>query len=201
MAEKELLKALEDDARRECASIMENAKLEAEEIIKKAIEESENAKAEKLEYIKASLERERIKRNTSARLRANEIILKQRRLAVTKVLDAVAGKLNELRSEKNYPDMLERLFIEALDEWLAKMAAGEKSKVKVIASKQDAAIIKNVWNDKRATGIVSYETEDMPPGIIIASEDKRFKVVNTVQSRLEKARPELISMIDRALFS
>lgn len=200
MNEKELLKALEEDARRECASIIENAQKEADSIIKSASEELENLKKERLLQAKASLEIERIRRLAEARLRANEIILRERQLAITKVLDAAAKRLKEARSDKDYPDMLKRLFAEAFEEWRAKMAGNEKTRAKVIVSRQDASILNGV-NGKNGYDIVIDETGDLPPGIIIASEDKRFKVVNTVQSRLEKARPELVSMIDRALFS
>ncbi|MDP2682952.1 MAG: V-type ATP synthase subunit E family protein [Deltaproteobacteria bacterium] len=175
MIEKELLKTLEEDTRRECASIIEDAQKEADDIIKKAAEKLEKMKRERLEQAKASLQKERIKRLADARLHANEIILRQRQLAVTKVFEGVAGRLSELRKGKDYPDILKRLCKEAMDGWDDSM------------------------KDEKAFEILS-DAGDMLPGVVIMSRDKRFKIINTLNSRLEKARPELVSMIDKILF-
>lgn len=175
MLEKELLKTLEEDARRECASIIEDAQKEADDIIKKAAEKLEKMKRERLEQAKASLQKERIKRLADARLHANEIILRQRQLAITKIFEGVAERLSELRKEKDYPDILKRLCKEAMDGWHDSM------------------------KDEKAFEILS-DAGDILPGVVIMSRDKRFKIINTLHSRLEKARPELVSMIDKILF-
>lgn len=178
MAEKELLKTLEEDTRQECASIIENAQKEADDIIKKAAEELEKVKRERLEQVKASLQKERIKRLADARLHANEVILRQRQVAVTKVFECAVKRLNELRKGKDYPDILKRLCKEALDGWHDSM------------------------KDEKAFEILSDETGDMlPGGVVIVSRDKRFKIINTLHSRLEKKKPELVSMIDKMLFT
>ncbi len=201
MAEKELLKTLEEDTRQECASIIEDAQKESDGIIKKAVEELERMKKERLEQAKASLQEERIRRLADARLHANEVILRQRQLAVTKVLDGAGGKLKEFRKEKEYPDILKRLFMEAVAEWRSKMAVvSGDSKAKIIMSKQDVPLIKDAIN-KSGYDIVTDGAEDMPPGIIIASRDEKFKVVNTLRARLEMARPPLVSMIGKMLFA
>lgn len=195
MSEKELLKALEEDTRRECAFIIENAQKEAVGIIKKAVEELEKVKRERLEQVKVSLQEEKIKRLADARLYANEVILRQRQLAVTKVFELAAERLNEMRKGKDYPDMLKRLCKEALDGWHDSMK-GEKALIMVL--KQDASYLNNTSNCE----IVSDETGDMPPGgVVIMSRDKRFKIINTLHSRLEKKRPEIVSMIDKMLFA
>lgn len=193
MSEKGLLKAIEDDTRRECASIIENAQKEAEGIIKKATEELEKVKRERLEQAKASLQEEKIKRLADARLYVNEVILRQRQLAVTKVFECVVERLNELRKEKDYPDILKRLYKEAMDGWHDSM---KDEKTLVMVSKQDVSYLNNISGCE----IVSDETGDMLHGVVIMSMDKRFKIINTLHSRLEKKKPELVSMIDSTLF-
>lgn len=194
MSEKGLLKAIEDDTRRECASIIENAQKEAEGIIKKATEELEKVKRERLEQAKASLQEEKIKRLADARLYVNEVILRQRQLAVTKVFECVVERLNELRKEKDYPDILKRLYKEAMDGWHDSM---KDEKALVMVSKQDVSYLNNIPGCE----IVSDETGDMlHGGVVIVSRDKRFKIINTLHSRLEKKKPELVSMIDSTLF-
>lgn len=195
MSEKGLLKAIEGDTKRECASIIENAQKEAEGIIKKATEELEKVKRERLEQAKASLQEEKIKRLADARLYVNEVILRQRQLAVTKVFDCMVERLNELRKEKDYPDILKRLYKEAMDGWHDSM---KDEKALIMVSKQDVLYLNNISGCE----IVSDETGDMlPGGVVIVSRDKRFKIINTLHSRLEKKKPELISMIDEILCS
>lgn len=194
MSEKGLLKAIEDDTRRECASIIENAQKEAEGIIKKATEELEKVKRERLEQAKASLQEEKIKRLADARLYVNEVILRQRQLAVTKVFECVVERLNALRKEEDYPDILKRLYKEAMDGWHDSM---KDEKALVMVSKQDVSYLNNIPGCE----IVSDETGDMlHGGVVIVSRDKRFKIINTLHSRLEKKKPELVSMIDSTLF-
>ncbi|MBI3755269.1 MAG: hypothetical protein HY265_03805 [Deltaproteobacteria bacterium] len=177
MSEKELLKTLEEDTRQECASIIDNAQKEADDMIKTAAEELERMKQERVEQAKASLQKERIKRTADARLHANEVILRQRQVAVTKVFERAAERLNELRKEKDYPDMLKRLCKEAMDGWHDSM------------------------KDDKTFEILSDETGDMlSGGVVIVIRDKRFKIINTLHSRLEKKRPELVAMIGKILF-
>jgi len=43
------------------------------------------------------------------------------------------------------------------------------------------------------------EAEAVSSGVVIASKDRRFRITNTFLSRLERAKGELVSVIDRAL--
>jgi len=135
----------------------------------------------------------------NAKLYANEVILKERQLAVAKILDEVNNRLKELRKDKDYPEILKRLCKEAMDGWHA-MGTDFKSvpteKALIMVSKQDISYLKHILGYE----IVSDESEDISPGVVIMSRDKRFKIINTLHSRLEKKRTELVSMIDKMLF-
>ena len=200
MSEKGLLKAIEDDTRRECAVMLENAQKEAEAIVKTAIEQQERLNRERLKKAEVYLEKERVRMLANAKLYANEVILKERQLAVAKILDEVNNRLKELRKDKDYPEILKRLCKEAMDGWHA-MGTDFKSvpteKALIMVSKQDISYL----NNTSGCEIVSDETGDMLPGVIIMSRDKRFKIINTLHSRLEKKKPELVSMIDNVLFA
>ncbi len=199
MSEKELLMAIEEDARRECAAILENAQKETEAIIKEAEEEQARRKRDALENAKAFLESERIGVLAGARLYANEAILKQRQLAINRVLEGVSNSLDELRMHHDYPEILKRLFSEAVERWRTD-AGSQAERPLVIVSKEDVRLLKG-FDDISLFEIIADETGNMSPGVIIMGKDRRHRIINTLHSRLEKARAGLVTMIDRILWS
>lgn len=196
MSEKELLKILEEDTRRECAAILENAGQEAEAIVKAAIEGQERFEIERLENAKASMDSERVRMLANARLYANEVILKERQFAIARVFEKASDRLKRVRSNKDYSKIFERLLKETIEQWRTYMKGG---KGVIVVLKEDMLFLKgfNYTNCE----LIADEAGNMPPGIIIMSKDKKYKIVNTLDSRLEKARPELVSIIDKTLFN
>lgn len=196
MGEKELLKALEDDARRECDAIIENTLAEADAIIKTAIEEMEKKKKEGLETIKARMQMERTRRLADARLYAREAILKERQAGINRVLEKTRDRLGDIQKVRDYPVVLERLLKEALAEWNGSMKGRDGQ---VIAAKRDIPLLKKIRASDNNYEIVPDEAEAVSSGVVIATKDRRFRITNTLLSRLERAKGELVSVIDRAL--
>jgi len=196
MGEKELLKALEDDARRECNAIIENTLAEADAIIKTAIEEMEKKKKEGLETIKACMQMERTRRLADARLYAREAILKERQAGINRVLEKTRDRLGDIQKVRDYPVVLERLLKEALAEWNGSMKGRD---AQVIAAKRDIPLLKKIRASDNNYEIVPDEAEAVSSGVVIASKDRRFRITNTLLSRLERAKGELVSVIDKAL--
>jgi len=196
MGEKELLKALEDDARRECNAIIENTLAEADAIIKTAIEEMEKKKKEGLETIKACMQMERTRRLADARLYAREAILKERQAGINRVLEKTRDRLGDIQKNRDYPVVLERLLKEALAEWNGSMKGRD---AQIIAAKRDIPLLKKIRASDDNYEIVPDEAEAVSSGVVIASKDRRFRITNTLISRLERAKGELVSVIDKAL--
>ena len=196
MGEKELLKALEDDARRECNAIIENTLAEADAIIKTAIEEMEKKKKEGLETIKACMQMERTRRLADARLYAREAILKERQAGINRVLEKTRDRLGDIQKNRDYPVVLERLLKEALAEWNGSMKGRD---AQIIAAKRDIPLLKKIRASDDNYEIVPDEAEAVSSGVVIASKDRRFRITNTLLSRLERAKGELVSVIDKAL--
>src|SRR3972149_5120077 len=196
MGEKELLKALEDDARRECNAIIENTLAEADAIIKTAIEEMEKKKKEGLETIKACMQMERTRRLADARLYAREAILKERQAGINRGLEKTRDRLGDIQKVRDYPVVLERLLKEALAEWNGSMKGRD---AQVIAAKRDIPLLKKIRASDNNYEIVPDEAEAVSSGVVIASKDRRFRITNTLISRLERAKGELVSVIDKAL--
>lgn len=203
MSEKEFLKALEDDTRRECAVMLENAQKEAKSIIKTATEEQERFNRERFKKAGADIKTERIRMLVNAKLHANEVILKERQLAVNRVFEMVSDRFRELCMAKEYPKILEGLLKEALAGWKDRMSSDKESVVMV--SKQDMPFLRtsellNFRTSAFNCEVVADETGNVSTGVVIMSKDRRHKVVNTLDSRLQKARPKLVSIIDKMLF-
>ncbi|MBI3398500.1 MAG: hypothetical protein HY026_04625 [Deltaproteobacteria bacterium] len=195
MSEKELLKALEEDTKREYAAILENARNESEAIIKGTMEEQKGLQREKFEKAKTSMESERLGMLANARLHANEVALKERQLAIARVFEKASDRLKGLCASKDYSKIFERLLKEAVDKWRIYMK-GEKGVI--MAPKEDMPFLKG-FHDAHYE-IAAEESNAMSAGVVIISKDKRYKMENTLHSRLEKARPELVALIDRMLF-
>lgn len=196
MSEKEFLQALEEDTRRKCQDILEKARLEAEAMIKGAAEDVEKMRDREIEKIKASMQSERLAMLAKARLKAREILLKERQEASARVLDEVWSRLKGIRGDRSYPDILERLFKEAMDKW---RIHGIGQKAVGILLKEDIPLLKTLVSDAECE-MTPDETGNMAPGVIIMSEDGKYKIINTLHSRFEKARPEMVAIIDRILF-
>ncbi|MBI5328974.1 MAG: hypothetical protein HZB80_11915 [Deltaproteobacteria bacterium] len=196
MSEKELLKALEQDAKREYAGIIEEAEKEADAVLKTAVEEADGLRQKEFEKARISVELQKLETLANVRLYAKELTLKERQFAISKVFDAAYNRLQGLRHNKDYPDILKRFFKEAADKWLIHM---RDAKAAVLASKKDIAILSDLNNDY-GFELIPNPIENMPTGVVIMSKDKKYKMANTLDLRLEKAKAELVSMIDKMLF-
>jgi vacuolar-type H+-ATPase subunit E/Vma4 len=75
----------------------------------------------------------------------------------------------------------------------------QDEKAAVVASKKDIAILADL-NNASGFEFIPYQTENMPPGVVIMSKDKRYRVINTLHSRLERAKTELVPVIDEVFF-
>lgn len=198
MNEKRLLNAIEEDAKKECDAVIEDAQKEAEAIVKDAAEKAERLKASEIEKQKASIEYERIGKMANARLCANEILLKERQFAVKKILEDVSKRFKEISHEDRYPQILKNLFYEAVEGWCKTMG---DEKATAVVKKENISILKDLALDGNKLDIIPDETDNIGAGVIIMSRDKRRRIIiNTLESRLEKAMPEIISIIDRTLF-
>lgn len=196
MSEKEFLQALDEDTRRKCQDILEKARIEVEAIINGTAEDIEKMRDRELEKIKASMQSKRLAMLAKARLYAREILLKERQGAVDRVLDEALSRLKGIRGDRDYPDILERLFKEAMDKW---RIHGINQKAVVLLPKEDVPLLKTFVSDAECE-MTSDETGNMAPGVMMISEDGKYRIINTLLSRFEKARPEIISIIDRILF-
>lgn len=189
MSQEELLKALEEDARRERNSLLRDAEAEAGTIRSEALEELKRLKEADLLKFKVSLSAEIAKATNDARAYSNGIISAARDAAIARVREKVEDEFKRLPLRDDYPEILRKLFMEALE------SIGEAKPV-VFVPERDLPIFRkmDILKDRDVRPV------NMDSGVMVTSEDGRVKITNTIRTRLAKAMPELNVEIRRVLW-
>ena len=190
MSQEELLKALEEDARRERNSLLSDAEAEAGTIRSEALEELKRLKEEDLLKFKVSLSAEIAKATNDARAYSNGIISAARNAAIAMVREKVEDEFKRLPQRDDYPEILGKLFMEALD------SIGEVKTI-VFVPESDLSIFRKMDTLKDR----DVRPVNMDSGVMVTSEDGRVKITNTAITRLSKAMPELNVEIRRVLWN
>lgn len=189
MSQEELLKALEEDARRERNSLLRDAEAEAGTIRSEALLELKRLKEADLLKLKVSLSAEIARATNDARAYSNGIISDARNAAIARVREKVEDEFKRLPLRDDYPEILRKLFMEALD------SIGEVKTV-VFVPERDLPIFRkmDILKDRDVRPV------NMDSGVMVTSEDGRVKITNTIRTRLAKAMPELNVGIRRVLW-
>jgi len=189
MSQEELLKALEEDARRERNSLLNDAEAEAGTIRSEALEELKKLKEADLLKFKVSLSAETAKATNDARAYSNGIISAARNAAIATVREKIEDEFKRLPLRDDYPEILRKLFMEALE------SIGEVKTI-VFVPERDLPIFRKMDILKNR----DVRPVNMDSGVMITSEDCRVKITNTTITRLAKAMPELNVEIRRVLW-
>ena len=190
MSQEELLKALEEDARRERNSLLRDAEAEAGTIRSEALEELKRLKEEDFLKFKVSLSAETAKATNDARAYSNGIISAARNAAIAAVREKVEDEFKRLPLRDDYPEILRKLLMEALD------SIGEVKTI-VFVPESDLPIFRKMDTLKDR----DVRPVNMDSGVMVTSEDGRVKITNTAITRLSKAMPELNVEIRRVLWN
>lgn len=188
MAEATLLDALEEDTRNQCAVIIREAEETAERIGKEAVEAAQAAFDTRMLEARSSLARRRAAAINAARTRMGGLTLGVRHHLMDEVFARSLKRFKELPKDE-YAKLLNSLYAETKADWLR---AGITEKPIVLISESDAGLIKD-QADFRFDASVSL-------GVVFVSFDARLRFENTIQSRMAKARTELIPVINKVLF-
>lgn len=188
MNQEELLKALEEDARKEREKVLQEAEEEARRIIEEAQQELKRLKEEDLIRWKALLSTERAKAINEAKAYAMALLLEARHSILKEVFQRAE---KELEKREGYPDVLRRLILEALED----QKDGE-GRVIVFVSGEDLPILQGI----NLLQGVEIRAGEVRLGVVVTTRDGRRRVVNTLKSRLEKAKTGLMTILNEMLF-
>jgi vacuolar-type H+-ATPase subunit E/Vma4 len=162
---------VEEKTRSQAGRILAQAQLEAQQI-----EEDARASAS----APAVAERARIVHR--ARLEALRIVGDVREDLVDTVLNRTRERLASVRTDPSYPTVLRRLTEEAL----AELSRGGTDQAQILVDPRDKNLLRAILGDLRLDLPVREEL-NCYGGLIAKSEDGRVIVINTFESRLERA--------------
>ncbi|GMR04603.1 MAG: hypothetical protein BMS9Abin23_0503 [Thermodesulfobacteriota bacterium] len=190
MAEEDLLKAVEEDARAQAQGLIQDAEKEAAGIVEEAESEAASVRAERLGALSEAMARRRTALINGARIRTAALKLEARLGVIEEAVVMAVKRLKGLPEDK-YRILLNRFFKELERRW---QEAGPGTDPVVFVNPADVDIIEDQPVEIRPDADVSL-------GVVFASADGRIRFENTVETRIKRARPEIVMDLDKLLFS
>jgi len=190
MAMDDILRALDEQAETDCAEITDQAKAEADAILRDAGEQAEFAKAARLERARAQVEPRADQLINSARLQNKRDIEAAKAAAIDAVFTEAADKLAHLRKDPDsYSRLLKALFDEAI--------AGQEGQAEAIVDEMDVALLAPLVSAATCTVAASSTAQE---GVTVLTREGRVARRNTIEDRLDAVRRESSSQVAEILF-
>lgn len=194
MSYEEFIKAIERDAAKEREKALNDARIEADKIIKDTEAELKRLKDERINELKVYSEKDRILTITRAEREARMFLLSAREEILSELFIKAERKIFELKKGGKYSDILKRLFRETVDKGREEIDTDE---LMVYISEDDLHLLRDTAVSQ---GIEIKAGKEVAEGVIVASRDDRFKLINTLKSRMERAKMDLLPLLNRMLF-
>jgi V/A-type H+/Na+-transporting ATPase subunit E len=170
------------------AEIQQQARDEAGTILAEARTEAEKVRRAACTRTALPAQRERARIIHRARLLHLRTVGDAREAAIDAALGQARRCLAAGRSDPRYPAVLRRLTEEALAELEGSLE--DVARARLEADPRDEALLARLLGEQDLSVHVNYEL-DCWGGLIARSEDGRIVVINTLESRLERATPFL----------
>lgn len=162
---------IENNTRSRMNAILAQAQMEAHQVEGEAREAASTP---------AVAERARILHR--ARLESLRIIGNVRKELVDIAIARTGERLSSMRMDPTYPDVYRMLLHEAL----AELVSSGTGQVQLVADPRDRELLEHMLSEPGLNPSVSYELNSWG-GLIAKSMDGRVVVINTFESRLERA--------------
>ncbi len=185
----ELIKAVEEEGRKERARILEEAERAAGEILESARKEALKKKEALLDKAHIELKDRESEALNSAKAEARKVVLSTRYEILKEVFREAIERIKSLPDDK-YGAIIRALFGELERDW--KEVVGEEKPLVYVAP-EDARFLEGV----------EYEVlpaDDVKAGVVFESKDRKYRAENTLEARLERLKPELLVALKRILF-
>ncbi|MEO2241849.1 MAG: V-type ATP synthase subunit E family protein [Euryarchaeota archaeon] len=198
MGLKELEERILEEAKREAEEIVKEAEEEAEKILEKAKREAEERRREILDRARREAETRKRREIAQARLEARQLKLQAKEECIEEALERARRRIRELSEEgsRRYLEFLERAAVEAA-------RAISTDKVILRVNERDREAMEELLPDVRVE--VDKEVElgdpvDILGGVIAESEDGSEVFDNSVEARMRRMRSELVRRVSDTLF-
>ena len=192
MSYEDLIDSIEKDAVKERQNLIDNAGIEANSIVEKVKNELKVLREKKIAEFEGYLESEKALAVGQARREADILSISVKSEVLSELFQKAEKKIVEIKNGGNYKDILIKLLREAIERW------GEEIKTDdfiVYVSEEDLSFLKNFSNDAEIKA-----DRDMKEGVILISKDNRFRLINTLKSRMERAKADILPSLSKILF-
>lgn len=188
MAQESLLAALEEDARAQADSIIRSAQTQAAALMAAAGEEAASATDAMLALSARAIDRSRAALLNGARVRAAALIIDSRRALMDAVFERSALAFSSIERTE-YRRILNRWYDELKAAW---DEAGLTAEPVVIVNPADRELLDQSGFLLKADPLVTH-------GLVFVSADGRVRFENTFASRLDRAREDVMPLLERIL--
>lgn len=188
----ELITLLEQEAAGERDRVLTEARRQADEIRGAARAEAQRLVGAQREHQEAALRAARVRAQSTAQLQAQALLLQQKDQMIAEVFRRAEEALDQaVRDRNQYDRVLERLLAEGMQ--------GIRGHVVIEAHPDDVALARSAAQRQRLDAEVR-PADGVRGGVRLVSSNDRYTVLNTLTSRLERARPTLASEVASILW-
>jgi vacuolar-type H+-ATPase subunit E/Vma4 len=188
----DLLQSVEVNAKERMQEILDRAKSESEDIIKEAKTREGAIRKKHLENAKKGVDFERIKTTTDFKEEQKMRINRVKDEIFQRAFQDARKKLLSIRNDPSYEAILRILTREALTEM-----GGKETIIHI--DRRDEPLIRRILNDLKVNSKVVTDLDSIG-GLTVQSPDGKFAVLNTFESRLERAKELIRSDIFSILY-
>lgn len=191
MALQDILRVIAADAEREAATLEQAGEAAYQAQLQAAAAQAEALRSAILAEARRTAEHEKARRLHRVRLEALREQVQVQEAAFREAVRRAQQQLAEARRRADYASLLASLLDEAL--------APFEEPVVVVVHPDDAAVVRDLL---AAPGRPPSQVEldaGLAPGVIVRSHDGRLVSDNTLPSRLERALPDLHSLLSDLL--
>ncbi len=194
MSYEELIDSIEKDAVKERQKLIGDAGVEANSIVGKAENELKALREKKIAELESYLEKERALAVTQAKRDADILSISVKSEVLSELFQKTEKRIIEIKNGGNYKDILIKLLREAVEKWKDEIKTDDFI---VYVSEEDLSLLKNT----DISGEFEIQAgKDIKEGVILVSRDNKFRMVNTLKSRMERAKADMLPILNKVLF-
>ncbi len=190
MSQNDLIRVLEEDVKRESEEILKEAEEEARRIVDEALRKAAKIKDKRLGELKSELEGRRAAEVNRAHIRSRALVVEVKSSLIDEVIDRAVEVLEDMSGERA-AEIIRSYYEELKGLWPSNEGHPEPV---VYVHPSEAGFIDTKEFEIRTT-------EDVYRGVVFATPDGRVRLLNTVRTRIERARKALLPRLDRILFA
>lgn len=195
-----ILQALEAEGERQVGEIEQAAQVEVERIRAQAKLEAATTRQKHLEAVQVPMQAERARILNRAKLKALRVVTAIREDLIVRVIETAADRLAEVPASESYAVLLRKLTEEAAD------SLGTNRQLRLCVQSRDVELMNHIIREMGISAIVDpgLENETCPwgclGGLVASTPDRRIRLVNTLDARLQRVASLHRSQIAEMIF-